>query len=376
MRRDAERLRSIAGAEAGANYDSLVRTVRATLRGHTLWQINATAEGGGVAELLRSCLGYLSDDGIATRWLVIDADPAFFEITKRIHNRLHGDLGDGGPLGPAERSHYDDVTGANLRAVLTLVAPGDVVVIHDPQPLGLVPGLVAAGATVVWTCHVGIDMPNAITRSAWDFLRDDVLAAHAATFTRAAYAWHGLEADRVHVIPPVHRRRIPQERRARPRACGVDRSLGGPAGPSSGGCGLLPPGRRFPRHDRGAGRDHRDAPAAPRGSARGAGVAVGRAEGPDRRDARVCGRPVTRRSAPDTGGTQAGIGGRRSRGGRGARRGPRRLEALADEGSEQGPHRQPADRRCRGQRDHRATLSNAAPTSWCRRASPRGSGSP
>ena len=202
VRRDAERLRSIAGAEAGSRYDSLVRTVRATLRGHTVWQINATAEGGGVAELLRSCLGYLADDGIATRWLVIDADPAFFDITKRIHNRLHGELGDGGPLGPEERAHYDEVTRTNLRSVLTLVARGDVVVVHDPQPLGLVPGLVAAGATVVWTCHVGIDMPNAIARSAWDFLRDDVLAAHAVTFTRGAYAWHGLDADRVHVIPP------------------------------------------------------------------------------------------------------------------------------------------------------------------------------
>ena len=105
-------------------------------------------------------------------------------------------------MGPAERSHYDDVAGANLRAVLALVAPGDVVVVHDPQPLGLVPGLVAAGATVVWTCHVGIDMPNEVTRSAWDFLRADVLAAHAAAFTRAAYAWEGLDADRVHVIPP------------------------------------------------------------------------------------------------------------------------------------------------------------------------------
>ncbi|MGB7805996.1 MAG: glycosyltransferase [Actinomycetota bacterium] len=202
VRRDAERLRSIAGAEAGSRYDSLVRTVRATLRGHTVWQINATAEGGGVAELLRSCLGYLADDGIATRWLVIDADPAFFDITKRIHNRLHGELGDGGPLGPEERAHYDEVTRTNLRSVRTLVAPGDVVVVHDPQPLGLVPGLVAAGATVVWTCHVGIDMPNAIARSAWDFLRDDVLAAHAVTFTRGAYAWQGLDADRVHVVPP------------------------------------------------------------------------------------------------------------------------------------------------------------------------------
>ena len=67
------------------------------LRGRRVWHVNATAEGGGVAELLGSTLGYLPADGIETHRLVIEADEAFFEITKRIHNRLHGDLGDGGP---------------------------------------------------------------------------------------------------------------------------------------------------------------------------------------------------------------------------------------------------------------------------------------
>lgn len=80
--------------------------------------------------------------------------------------------------------------------------PDDLVVVHDPQPLGLVPGLAAAGTTVVWTCHVGADTANDITRSAWAFLREDVQAAHAATFTRRAYAWQGLDADSIHVIPP------------------------------------------------------------------------------------------------------------------------------------------------------------------------------
>ena len=63
------------------------------MRGRTLWHINSTAEGGGVAELLRSCLGYLRDGAIDTRWLVFQGDRPFFDITKRIHNRLHGDLG-------------------------------------------------------------------------------------------------------------------------------------------------------------------------------------------------------------------------------------------------------------------------------------------
>ena len=54
----------------------------------------------------------------------------------------------------------------------------------------------------MWTCHVGADITNDITRSAWDILRGDVRSARAATFTRRAYAWDGLDRDRVRVIPP------------------------------------------------------------------------------------------------------------------------------------------------------------------------------
>ena len=232
--------------------------------------------------------------------------------------------------GPDRTSHYDDVTRANLRAVLSLVARGDVVVVHDPQPLGLVPGLVAAGATVVCTCHVGIDMPNAIARSAWDFLRDDVLRRPCGHLHPACLCLAWARPRPRPRDPAVHRRCVPQERRARSRACRVDRPVGGLAGPSSSWFGVVPPRRRLARHDRGAGRGHRDAPDASRRPARGSGVAMGCPEGPDRRHARVRGRPVTRRGPPDAGGTPAGIGGRRSRGGCGARRGPRSLEALAD----------------------------------------------
>ncbi len=91
-------------------YQDMLRVVAGRMRGRTLWHINSAAEGGGVAELLRSCLGYLRDGAIDTRWLVFQADRPFFDITKRIHNRLHGDLGDGGPLAARERRHIDAVT--------------------------------------------------------------------------------------------------------------------------------------------------------------------------------------------------------------------------------------------------------------------------
>ena len=72
---------------------------RAAFGDRVVWHVNATAHGGGVAEMLQTLLAYGNGAGIENRWLVIDADPEFFAITKRIHNRLHGAEGDEGPLG-------------------------------------------------------------------------------------------------------------------------------------------------------------------------------------------------------------------------------------------------------------------------------------
>jgi trehalose synthase len=76
------------------------------------------------------------------------------------------------------------------------------VVLHDPQTVGLAPELKRLGATVVWSCHVGIDQPNDLARAAWDFLRPYVQAADAYVFSRSAYCWEGLDRQRMAVIPP------------------------------------------------------------------------------------------------------------------------------------------------------------------------------
>jgi trehalose synthase len=199
--RPAHLLRTIAGEDVGRSYARAVEVGRRALTDRTVWHVNSTAEGGGVAELLAASLGYLAEDGIEARWLVLEGDAEFFRITKRIHNRLHGVLGDGGPLGAPERHRYDEVIRQNLDGAAPIHS-GDVVVVHDPQPLGLVPALRARGATVVWTCHIGVDTPNELVRSAWDFLLGDVGAAEAITFSRDAYAWDVLDTGRIRIIPP------------------------------------------------------------------------------------------------------------------------------------------------------------------------------
>jgi trehalose synthase len=185
-----------------ARFRGILQRSADRLEGRTVWHLNSTSEGGGVAELLHQVLGYLIGGGIRARWLVVEGDQDFFWVTKRIHNRLHGSTGDGGPLDDAARDAYLGVLHRELGAILDVVRPGDVAVVHDPQTAGLIRPLVDAGLHVVWVCHVGVDTPTEAVRSSWDFLRPDVEAAHAVVFSRRAYMWDGLDRRKVAVIPP------------------------------------------------------------------------------------------------------------------------------------------------------------------------------
>jgi trehalose synthase len=172
------------------------------LHGRVLWNVNSTAKGGGVVEMLRPLLGYCRGAGVDARWAVISGQPEFFAITKRIHNRLHGFDGDGGPLADGEREIYERTLSASARELAELVHPQDIVILHDPQTAGLAAAVRETGATVMWRCHVGLDAANDRAREAWDFLRSYVLDAHVFIFSRAGFAWEGLPRDRVSVIRP------------------------------------------------------------------------------------------------------------------------------------------------------------------------------
>jgi trehalose synthase len=199
---DAARLEPLIGAERMAQFERTAEAAREALAGGTVLNVNSTGAGGGVAEMLQTLLSYARGAGIDARWLVIDGDPAFFAITKRIHNGLYGSPGDGGELGPAERRHFEDVLRANADELLAHIRPGDVAVIHDPQPAGLVAAARNAGARVVWRCHVGLDRPNEWSERSWEFLRPYLADADAIVVSRAAFAPPWADPAQVHVIHP------------------------------------------------------------------------------------------------------------------------------------------------------------------------------
>jgi trehalose synthase len=198
-----ERFRAVLPEERYAAFDQAMWLARELLDGRVVWNINSTAHGGGVVELLGPLLAYARGIGVDARWLVIEGPPEFFAVTKRIHNRLHGTPGDGLPLDDQARRIYEDTLAANADAVVQRIRPGDVVIIHDPQPAGLLPAIRAQGASVIWRCHVGLDTPNELARETWAFLLPYLSDADAYVFSRESFAWDGLDRDRIVVIPPT-----------------------------------------------------------------------------------------------------------------------------------------------------------------------------
>ena len=110
-----------------------LQLVAERLKGVKLLELNATAQGGGVAEMLYSSVPFINMLGLETEWKVISGNKEFFECTKSLHNLLQGMKGTFSP--EMERAYCDNLEDC-VRANLIDYHP-DVTIVNDPQPLGL-----------------------------------------------------------------------------------------------------------------------------------------------------------------------------------------------------------------------------------------------
>jgi trehalose synthase len=196
-------------AEAGPTHvtescrtDPVVAEARELLRGRTVWHVNTTAVGGGVAELLRRAMSWHADCGLRARWLVLTADPEFFAVTKQLHHLFHGSAGSGRPLEAADVALYGRTTRNAAAKAATLMAPGDIVVLHDPQTLGTAPALAAAGMRVAWRSHIGTGLGGPLVAAAWDFLAPFLDAPHRYVFHVPEYVPDRIDPRRTSIIAP------------------------------------------------------------------------------------------------------------------------------------------------------------------------------
>jgi len=201
--RDPSRFESVIGTERSNDFMAVAGAATELLRGVSVLNVNSTAAGGGVAEMLHVLLSYVRGIGVDARWAVIEGSPEFFTLTKRIHNHLYGTDGDGGDLDEAAQRVYERTLASEVAELANRVQADDVVILHDPQTAGLAEAATKLGCRVVWRCHVGIDEPNEHSQRAWDFLRPHLepFVDHYV-FTDARFPPPWVPDDRCSIIWP------------------------------------------------------------------------------------------------------------------------------------------------------------------------------
>jgi len=162
------------------------------LKGKAVQNINSTAVGGGVAEILSRMIPLLRDLGVDAYWDVIKGDEKFFTVTKDMHNALHGLNID---ISKLDLDYFLEV---NRRNSEELDLFGDIMFIHDPQPIGLVERREHKSNKWIWRCHIDLSAPQEATMN---FLRGFINRYDAAVFSAPSFARSDLATKQI-LIPP------------------------------------------------------------------------------------------------------------------------------------------------------------------------------
>ena len=155
--------------------------------------INSTFTGGGVAEILSRMLPLLEQLGVDARWNIIKGSPDFFQVTKKFHNTLHGRQED---LSAADFGLFLEVSQQNIRE---MELNGDIIFVHDPQPVTMVSRKKEIGRKWVWRCHIDVSQPN---QKVWSFLEPFIVQYDAAVFSSPSFS-HPLPIRQYLISPSI-----------------------------------------------------------------------------------------------------------------------------------------------------------------------------
>jgi len=147
------------------------------LKGKIVQHINSTAVGGGVAEILNRMVPLLTELGVDSRWDVMKGGEQFFWVTKKFHNALHGKHEE------ITQRDFDIFMETSRRSIEQLDTYGDIVFVHDPQPIALINK--KSANKWIWRCHIDISNPN---QTVWEYLRSFVDKYDAAVFSAPSFS--------------------------------------------------------------------------------------------------------------------------------------------------------------------------------------------
>ena len=156
-----------------------LRLLADRLHGQRIRCINATRTGGGVAEILHRMIPLFRALDVDMQWDVLEGSAPFFQVTKKMHNALHGRPE---TISAEMYALFLEINRANL-ARLNLA--GDIFFMHDPQPVAFVEQRRALGGRWIWRCHIDLSRPQ---QGAWRFLRPFLLQYDTVIYSAPAFA--------------------------------------------------------------------------------------------------------------------------------------------------------------------------------------------
>lgn len=180
---------------AGKELSEQIRELARPLEGQRVLHVSATAFGGGVSEILYTIVPLMRDVGIDAHWHVIFGREEFFNATKLLHNALQGAEE---TLTDEQWQVFDEINAGNAE---NLHEGWDTVIVHDPQPIGLLRGAREKSRNWVWRCHIDLSEPNPAPIARLEPLIEEY---DATVWHMPAYVPNGVNGNNgVRIVPPA-----------------------------------------------------------------------------------------------------------------------------------------------------------------------------
>ena len=171
-----------------------IRALAEPLAGRRVLHLSATAFGGGVAEINYTLVPLMQDAGLEVEWRIIRGADDFFNVTKTIHNALQGN-----PQGLSE-SHQEIFGRYQELNARDLTADYDFIIVHDPQPVGLIDHFPDSKAQWIWRGHIDFSAPN---QEVLEFLLPSIARYDATIFHLPEYAPRAPGLPPAYIWPPA-----------------------------------------------------------------------------------------------------------------------------------------------------------------------------
>src|SRR6266568_1824801 len=171
-----------------------IKRLAEPLAGKRVVHLSATAFGGGVAEINYTLIPLMQDAGIQTEWRIIKGAEEFWNVTKTIHNALQGN-----PQGLSEEQREIFVRYQELNA-REFEDDYDFVIVHDPQPAGMIDYVEDSRAHWIWRGHIDFSTPN---REVFDFILPSIRRYDAAIFHMREYVPKAEGLPPCYIWPPA-----------------------------------------------------------------------------------------------------------------------------------------------------------------------------